>query len=95
MKRVPINTTPDGCAFTIRTGYERHAYLNGMTRGGDFTQQRACLKSRKILNPCLDGTCKTIYARLGRLSWENYLGRLEHGGWDTQMTCILEVWTKG
>lgn len=63
--------------------------------GGDFTQQRVCLKSRKILNPCLDGTCKTIYARLGRLSWENYLGRLEHGGWNTQMTCILEVWTKG
>lgn len=63
--------------------------------GGDFTQQRACLKSRKILNPCLDGTCKTIYARIGRLSWENYLGRLEHGGWDTQMTCILGVWTKG
>ena len=34
--RIPINTTPDGCAFTIRTGYERHAYLNGMTRGGGF-----------------------------------------------------------
>ena len=28
--------TPQGCAFAIRTGYERHAYLNGMTRGGGF-----------------------------------------------------------
>lgn len=32
---IPINVT-DGYAFTIRTGYERHAYLNGMTRGGGF-----------------------------------------------------------
>ena len=30
----PINITSDGCAFAIRTGYERHAYLNGM--GGGF-----------------------------------------------------------
>lgn len=37
MKRIiPINVTDEGCAFTIRTGYERHAYLNGMTRGGGF-----------------------------------------------------------
>ena len=37
MKKIPINTTPnEGCAFAIRTGYERHAYLNGMTRGGGF-----------------------------------------------------------
>ena len=36
--------------------------------------------------------CKTIYSRIGRLSWENYLGRLEHGGWDCQMTSILEVY---
>lgn len=35
-KIVPINVTDEGCAFTIRTGYERHAYLNGMTRGGGF-----------------------------------------------------------
>lgn len=34
MKIILINTTPDGYAFAIRTGYERHAYLNGMTRGG-------------------------------------------------------------
>lgn len=33
---IPINVTSEGCAFTIRTGYERHAYLNGMTRGGGF-----------------------------------------------------------
>ena len=35
MKRmIPINTVSGICAFAIRTGYERHAYLNGMTRGG-------------------------------------------------------------
>lgn len=39
------------------------------------------------------GDChKTIYSRMGRLSWENYLGRLEHGGWDCQMTSILEIY---
>jgi len=37
------------------------------------------------------GLCKTIYGRMGRLSWENYLGRMENGGWDTQMTCIMEI----
>lgn len=31
---IPINTVSGICAFAIRTGYERHAYLNGMTRGG-------------------------------------------------------------
>ena len=36
MKIILINTTPEGYAFAIRTGYERHAYLNGMTRGGGF-----------------------------------------------------------
>lgn len=36
MRTIPINVTKDGCAFTIRTGYERHACLNGMTRGGGF-----------------------------------------------------------
>ena len=37
MKRmIPINTVLGICAFAIRTGYERHAYLNGMTRGGRF-----------------------------------------------------------
>ena len=35
-KIVPLNISSDGCAFTIRTGYERQAYLNGMTRGGGF-----------------------------------------------------------
>ena len=35
-KQIPINVTDDEYAFTIRTGYERHAYLNGMTRGGGF-----------------------------------------------------------
>lgn len=36
MKKIPINVTDNECAFAIRTGYERHAYLNGMTRGGGF-----------------------------------------------------------
>lgn len=37
MKKItPINITSDGCAFAIRTGYQRHACLNGMTRGGGF-----------------------------------------------------------
>ena len=45
---------------------------------------------RRGLNTDADGCCKCIYARMGRLSWENFLGRLEHGGWDSQMTCILE-----
>lgn len=40
----------------------------------------------------VDGACKTITTRQGRLSWENYLGRLEHGGWDSMMTCIMEVY---
>ena len=39
----------------------------------------------------VDGCCKCICARMGRLGWENFLGRLEHGGWDTQMTSIMEI----
>ena len=35
-KIIPTNTTAEGLAFTVRTGYERHAYFNGMTRGGKF-----------------------------------------------------------
>lgn len=31
-----MNLTEDGCVFAIRTGYDRHACLNGMTRGGYF-----------------------------------------------------------
>lgn len=38
------------------------------------------------------GVCKTLTTRDGRLGWENYLGRLEHGGWDCQMTSILEIY---
>ena len=34
MKRiVPINTTSDGCAFTIVARYEGRAYLKSMTGG--------------------------------------------------------------
>lgn len=40
----------------------------------------------------VDGLCKCITTRQGRLGWENFLGRLEHGGWDTQMTSIMEVY---
>lgn len=46
----------------------------------------------RAINTDVDGCCKTLYARVGRLSWENYLGRLEHGGWDCQMTSILEIY---
>ena len=49
------------------------------------------MKKVKVLNG-IDGCCKCIYARMGRLSWENYLGRMEHGGWDCQMTSILEIY---
>lgn len=45
----------------------------------------------RVIKPIntVDGCCKTIFTRVGRLSWENLLGRLEHGGWDTQFTSIL------
>ena len=49
------------------------------------------MKSVVILN-WIDGCSKCIYSRMGRLSWENYLGRMEHGGWDCQMTSIMEVY---
>lgn len=44
MKKIlPLNTTPDGCAFTIVTRYEARCYLECMTRGGGLIiQQREC-----------------------------------------------------
>jgi len=36
-KQKPINTTNDGCAFTIVTRYEGRAYLKSMTGGGAVT----------------------------------------------------------
>lgn len=37
MKKIlPLNTTPDGCAFTIVTRYEARCYLECMTRGGSY-----------------------------------------------------------
>lgn len=33
-KIIPLNTTSDGCAFTIVTRYEGRAYLKSMTGGG-------------------------------------------------------------
>lgn len=47
---------------------------------------------RRIPINTVDGSCKTIFARYGRLGLENFLGRLEHGGWDVQMTSILELY---
>jgi hypothetical protein len=47
---------------------------------------------RVPINTDKDGCHKTIYSRIGRLSWENFLGLLEHGGWDSQMTCLLEIY---
>lgn len=35
-KVIPINTTADGCAFTIVTRYEERAYLKSMTGGGGY-----------------------------------------------------------
>ena len=89
-KIVPLNTTADGCAFTIVARYDGRACLDGMTRGGGTTRPRECW--RLPMNTDRDGCYKTIYGRMGRLSWENYLGRIEHGGWESYMTCVLEVW---
>ena len=36
-KKMPINVTSDGCAFTIVTRYEGRAYLKSMTGGGADT----------------------------------------------------------
>ena len=44
------------------------------------------------INTDIAGNCKCITTRQGRLGWENYLGRMEHGGWDCQMTSIIEVY---
>ena len=33
---IPLNTTSDGCAFTIVTRYEGRAYLKSMTGGGGY-----------------------------------------------------------
>lgn len=52
--------------------------------------EQQCLKLP--INTTADGCHKTIYSRIGRLSWENFLGRFEHGGWDCQMTSILEIY---
>ena len=48
---MPINVTDEGYAFTIRTGYERHAYLNGMTRGGGFYPATGVLEIYEEDNP--------------------------------------------
>jgi hypothetical protein len=80
-KMIPINTTSDGCSFTIVSRYDGRAYLKSMTGGGRILP----------LHRGVGGVCKCIYARYGKLSWENFLGRLEHGGWDCQMTCVMEI----
>ena len=63
--------------------------------GGDSIRPRECWRYTKRivpLNTNIDGCHKTIYSRMGRLGWENFLGRLEHGGWDCQMTSIMEIY---
>ena len=35
-KLEPLNTTSEGCAFTIVTRYSERAYLKGMTSGGGY-----------------------------------------------------------
>lgn len=35
-KMIPLNTTSDGCAFTIVTRYEGRAYLKSLTGGGGY-----------------------------------------------------------
>ena len=42
MRRIPINTTADGCAFTIVTRYEGRAYLKSMTGGGRILPLHGC-----------------------------------------------------
>lgn len=44
------------------------------------------------MNTDTDGCCKTLTTRQGRLGIENYLGRMEHGGWDSMMTCIMQAY---
>ena len=50
------------------------------------------MKKRKVAINTTGGVCKTLYSRYGRLSWENFLGRLENGGWDCQITSIMEIY---
>lgn len=40
----------------------------------------------------VDGCCKCLFTRYGRLGWENFLGRIIGGGWDVQMTSIMEIY---
>lgn len=35
-KVIPINTTADGCAYTIVSRYEGRAYLKTLTSGGGY-----------------------------------------------------------
>ena len=36
--------------------------------------------------------CKTLFSRYGKMGWENFLGRMIGGGWDSQPTSIMEVY---
>lgn len=45
---IPINTTPDGCAYAIVTRYEARAHLKGMTSGGVTFPAPQSLKSWKM-----------------------------------------------
>lgn len=75
-KIIPINVTAERCAFAIRTGYERHAYLNGMTRGGGFYPATGVLEIYEKSDTdkhgqdglLQDNNDQTGTARLGELS---------------------------
>ena len=67
----------------------RRQFLRSMKMGGS---RRVGNKVLTPINTTDDGCCRTILSREGRYSWENFLGRLEHGGWDCPMTSFLEVY---
>lgn len=79
MKQIPINTTSDGCAFTIRARYDG-ACLKSLT-GGGTTRTRELWRS--------GGLARTLTARYYKTGASNIL---EH--WDDgyATTGILEIY---
>lgn len=98
MRKIPFNTETDGTSRTIKAQYYKNGFVNFFIEGDYGATGVLEMEDdyrRKVIIPIntTEGGChKTIYSRMGRLSWENYLGRLEHGGWDCQMTSILEIY---
>lgn len=60
-KIVPINTTADGCAFTIVTRYEGRAYLKSMTGGGLYCDMS---NNPSFARAGLPGISRTIKAEM-------------------------------